>query len=100
MKIAYVNVQAIAANSATARWRTPRVNALVQKKQAEAPKQKTPQDQQRFQQARRPKCRAAANCRASFEKLARSQQMAQEKHLSMLLSAADAGLIWADPAST
>ena len=100
LRIAYVNIQAIAANSADGKVATAKVNALVQKKQAEAPKQKTPQDAQRFQQEAQAEVqKLQADLQGEFQKKLGPilQQMAQEKHLSLLLSAADAGLIWADP---
>ena len=100
LKIAYVNIQAIVANSADGKAATAKVNTLIQKKQAEAPKQKTPQDQQRFQQdAQAEVQKLQGDLQAEFQKKLSPilQQMAQEKHLSMLLSAGDAGLIWADP---
>src|SRR5256885_1505460 len=50
-KIAFVNVQYIAANTAEGKVANNKVNALVQKKQAEiAASQKNPQDAQRIQQ--------------------------------------------------
>src|SRR5437764_14981726 len=50
-KIAFVNVQYIAANSAEGKVANNKVNALVQKKQAEiAASQKNQQDAQRIQQ--------------------------------------------------
>jgi len=100
LRIAYVNIQAIAATSVDGKAATLKVNALIQKKQAEAPKQKTPQDQQRFQQdAQAEVQKLQGDLQGEFQKklFPILQQMAQEKHLSMLLSAADAGLLWADP---
>ena len=50
-KIAYVNIQYIAANSADGKAANAKVEALVKKKQAEVTaSQKTPQDAQRVQQ--------------------------------------------------
>jgi Skp family chaperone for outer membrane proteins len=99
LKIAYVSIQAIAANSADGKAAAAKVNALIQKKQAEVPKQK-PQDTQRFQQdAQAEVQKLQADLQGEFQKKLGPilQQMAQEKHLSMLFSAGDAGLVWADP---
>ena len=50
-KIAYVNLQAIAGNSAEGKADNTKVEALVKRKQGEAPaNQKTPQEAQKFQQ--------------------------------------------------
>src|SRR4051794_33276450 len=90
-KIAYVNLQYIAANSADGRAANTKVNALVQKKQAEAAaNQKTQQDAQRFQQAAQEEIqKLQADLQNEFQKklFPILQAMAQEKHLSMLLSA-------------
>ena len=100
-KIAFVNVQAIVAMSAEGKADSAKVDALVKKKQAEAPaNQKTPQDAQRFQQdAQAEVQRLQAQLQEDFQKklFPILQQLAQEKHLSMLLSAQDAGLVWAEP---
>lgn len=99
-KIAYVNVQYIAANSAEGKVANGRVNALIQKKQTEMAAQKTPQDSQKFQQAAQAEVqKLQADLQAEFQRKLGPvlQQLAQEKHLSVLLSAADAGLIWAEP---
>jgi Skp family chaperone for outer membrane proteins len=99
-KIAFVNVQYIAANSADGKVANGRVNALVQKKQAEIAANKNPQDAQRLQQeAQNEVQKLQADLQAEFQKklLPVLTQMSQEKHLSMLMSAADAGLIWAEP---
>ena len=99
-KIAYVNVQYIAANSAEGKVANGKVNALIQKKQTEMAALKTPADSQKFQQAAQAEVqKLQADLQAEFQKKLGPvlQQMAQEKHLSVLLSAADAGLIWAEP---
>jgi Skp family chaperone for outer membrane proteins len=100
-KIAYVNVQAIAANSAEGKAANAKIEALVKKKQGEAAAvQKNPQDQQRFQQeAQQEVQKLQAELQAEFQNklVPILRQMAQEKHLSMLLSAQDAGLIYAEP---
>jgi len=101
-KVAYVNVQAIAVNSADGKAANAKIEALVKKKQAEAGanQKATPQDQQRFQQeAQQEVQKLQQELQAEFQKklVPILQQMAQEKHLSMLLSAQEAGLIWAEP---
>ena len=99
-KIAFVNVQYIAANSAEGKVANGRVNALVQKKQAEIAANKNPQDAQRLQQeAQNEVQKLQADLQAEFQKklLPVLTAMSQEKKLSMLMSAADAGLIWAEP---
>ena len=100
-KIAFVNVQYIAANSAEGKVANNKVNALVQKKQAEiAASQKNPQDAQRIQQQAQTEVqKLQTDLQGEFQKklVPVLQQMAQEKHLSMLMSAQDAGLIWAEP---
>jgi len=101
-KIAYVNVQAIVQTSAEGKSDNAKVDALVKKKQGEAAAMKapTPQDQQKFQQqAQQEIQQLQTQLQADFQKklMPILQQMAQEKHLSMLLSAQDAGLIWAEP---
>ena len=100
-KIAFVNIQAIVAMSAEGKADSAKVDALVKKKQAEAPaNQKTPQDAQRFQQqAQQEVQQLQTQLQEDFQKklFPILQQLAQEKHLSMLLSAQDAGLVWAEP---
>ena len=100
-KIAFVNIQVIVATSVEGKADSAKVDALVKKKQAEAPaNQKTPQDAQRFQQeAQADVQRLQAQLQDDFQKklFPILQQLAQEKHLSMLLSAQDAGLVWAEP---
>ena len=100
-KIAFVNIQVIVSTSVEGKADSAKVDALVKKKQAEAPaNQKTPQDAQRFQQdAQQEVQKLQADLQADFQRklFPVLQQMAQEKHLSMLLSAQDAGLIWAEP---
>jgi Skp family chaperone for outer membrane proteins len=100
-KIAFVNVQYIAANSTEGKAANARVSALVQKKQGEiAASQKNPQDAQRIQQEAQTEVqKLQTDLQNEFQKklFPVLQQMAQEKHLSVLLSAADAGLIWAEP---
>jgi len=130
-KIAYVNLQLIAASSADGKAANGKVNALVQKKQAEAQTrqkalsdnqtklsqggavlseaartqlqkeiEKETLDAQRFQQDAQGEIqRLQQELQGDFQKklFPILQQMAQEKHLSMLVSAQDAGLIWAEP---
>ena len=100
-KIAFVNVQYIAANSAEGKAANTKVSALVAKKQAEiAAAQKNPQDAQRIQQdAQNEVQKLQTDLQNEFQKklLPVLQQMAQDNHLSMLMSAGDAGLIWAEP---
>ncbi len=100
-KVAFVNVQAIAANSTEGKAANAKIESLVKKKQGEAAaNQKTPQDAQRFQQeAQQEVQKLQQELQGEFQRklVPILQQMAQEKHLSMLLSAQDAGLIWAEP---
>ena len=101
-KIAYVNVQAIAANSAEGKAANAKIESLVNKKRTElqANTQKTPQDAQRLQQeAQQEVQKLQAELQGEFQQklVPLLQKMAQEKHLSMLLSAQEAGLIWAEP---
>src|SRR5881409_459884 len=90
-KIAFVNVQYIAANSNDGKAANARVNALVQKKQGEiAAAQKNPQEAQKIQAAAQEEVqKLQAELQAEFQKklFPLLQQMAVEKHLSMLLSA-------------
>jgi Skp family chaperone for outer membrane proteins len=99
-KIAFVNVQYIAANSAEGKVANNKVGALVQKKQNEIAANKNPQDAQRIQQEAQAEVQKLQNdLQNDFQKklLPVLTQMAQEKHLSLLMSASDAGLIWAEP---
>lgn len=101
-KIAYVNIQVIVASSAEGKADNAKVEALVKKKQGEAAAMKTPtpQAQQQFQQqAQQEVQQLQGQLQQEFQQklLPVLQQLAQEKHLSMLLSAQDAGLIWAEP---
>ena len=99
-KVAYVNLQYLASNSADGKAANAKVAELVKKKQAEAATKKTPQDQQAFQQqAMQEVQQMQAALQDEFQKklFPVLQKMAQEKHLSMLLSSQDAGLIWAEP---
>ena len=99
-KIAYVNLQYIASNSADGKAANARVEALVKKKQAEVATKKTPQEQQAFQQqAMQEVQQAQAALQSEFQKklFPVLQKLAQEKHLSMLVSSQDAGIIWAEP---
>jgi Skp family chaperone for outer membrane proteins len=100
-KIAYVNVAAIAANSVDGKAANAKMEALANKKKSElAANQKTPQDSQRFQQeAQLELQKLQAELQGEFQQklVPILQKMAQEKHLSMLLSAQEAGLIWAEP---
>ena len=99
-KTAFVNVQYIAANSAEGKAANAKVDALVKKKQAEAAAVKAPADQQKFQQAAQEEIqKLQVQLQQEFQQklFPILQAMAQEKHLSMLVSAQDAGLIWAEP---
>jgi len=100
-KIAFVNVQYIVANSAEGKADNARVAALIQKKQGEiAASQKEPQEAQRIQQDAQAEVQKLQNeLQNDFQKklFPILQRMAQEKHLSMLMSSADAGVIWAEP---
>jgi Skp family chaperone for outer membrane proteins len=101
-KIAYVNMQAIAANSVEGRAANARMETLVTKKKGEieAASKKTPQDAQRLQQeAQQEVQKLNVELQTEFQQklVPILQKMAQEKHLSMLLSAQEAGLIWAEP---
>jgi len=99
-KIAFVNVQYIAANSAEGKTANARVEALIKKKQAEIAANKNPQDTQRLQQqAQEEVQKLQIDLQNDFQKklVPILTLMAQEKHLSMLMSAADGGLIWAEP---
>ena len=129
-KIAYINIQRIANESAEGKSATAKVQALVQKKQAEAnEKNKTLQaDQQKLasggtvmsDQARAELekkierqnvelQRATQDAQQEVQELQNElqnefqrklmpivQQVAQEKGLHMLFSAADSGIVWAD----
>ena len=101
-KIAYVNVPLIVQNSVEGKADNAKVDALVKKKQGEASAMKTPtpQAQQQFQQqAQQEVQQLQAQLQADFQQklMPVLTALAQEKHLSMLLSAQDAGLIWAEP---
>src|SRR5256885_3532707 len=100
-KIAYVNLQAIAGNSAEGKADNAKVDALVKKKQGEAPaNQKTPQEAQKFQQdAQAEVQKLQSELQNDFQRklFPVLQQLAKDRQLSMLLSSQDAGLIWADP---
>jgi Skp family chaperone for outer membrane proteins len=99
-KIAFVNLQYIAANTAEGKVANNRVSALVQKKQAEIAANKNLQDSQRLQQeAQNEVQKLQADLQAEFQKklMPILTLLAQEKHLSLLMSAGDAGLIWAEP---
>ena len=88
------------ANSAEGKAANAKIEALVKKKQAEANPKAAPQDQQRFQQeAQQEVQKLQAELQAEFQNklVPILRQLAQEKHLSMLLSAQDAGLIYAEP---
>ena len=99
-KIAFVNIQYIVANSAEGKGANAKVNALIQKKQGEiAAAQKNPQDAQRIQQEAQTEVQKLQNdLQNDFQKklMPILTLMAQEKHLSMLMSA-EAGVIWAEP---
>lgn len=99
-KVAYVNLQYIAANSADGKAANAKVQELVKKKQAEAAAKKTPQEQQAFQQqAMQEVQQMQQSLQGEFQKklFPVLQKMAQDKHLSMLVSSQDAGIIWAEP---
>ena len=101
-KIAYVNIPLIVQNSVEGKADNAKVDALVKKKQGEAAAMKTPtpQAQQQFQQqAQQEIQQLQAQLQNEFQGklMPVLQQLAQEKKLSMLLSAQDAGLIWAEP---
>ena len=101
-KTAFVNIQYIVANSTEGKADSAKVDALVKKKQGEAAAMKTPtpQAQQQFQQqAQQEVQQLQVQLQADFQKklMPVLQQLAQEKHLSMLLSAQDAGVVWAEP---
>jgi Skp family chaperone for outer membrane proteins len=92
----------IVQNSVEGKADNAKVDALVKKKQAEAAalKTPTPQAQQQFQQqAQQEVQQLQAQLQGDFQQklMPILTQLAQEKHLSMLLSAQDAGLIWAEP---
>ena len=99
-KVAYVNLQYLASNSADGKAANAKVQALIKQRQAEMAAKKTPQEQQAFQQ------QAAQEVQQLQQQMQNEfqqklfpvlQKLAQEKHLSMLLSSQDAGLIWAEP---
>jgi len=99
-KVAYVNLQYLASNSADGKAANAKVQALIKQRQAELAAKKTPQEQQAFQQ------QAAQEVQQMQQQMQNEfqqklfpvlQKLAQEKHLSMLLSSQDAGLIWAEP---
>jgi Skp family chaperone for outer membrane proteins len=103
-KIAFVNVQAIAVNSADGRAANAKIEALVKKKSAELDAnkatQKTPQDAQRLQQeAQQEVQKLQADLQNEFQQklVPILRQMAQEKHLSALLGAQESGVIYAEP---
>ena len=101
-KIAYVNIPLIVQNSTEGKADNAKVEALVKKKQGEAAAMKTPtpQAQQQFQQqAQQEVQQLQAQLQADFQKklMPVLTQLAQEKKLSVLLSAQDAGLVWAEP---
>jgi Skp family chaperone for outer membrane proteins len=99
-KVAYVNLQYLASNSADGKAANTKVEALVKKKQAEAAAKKTPQEQQAFQQqAMQEVQQMQQGLQNEFQQklFPVLQKMAQDKHLSMLLSSQDAGVIWAEP---
>ena len=101
-KYAFVNIQAIIATSAEGKADNAKVEALVKRKQAEAQapaNQKTPQAAQRFQEdAQAEVQKLQGELQADFQRklMPVLQQLALEKHLSMLFGA-DAGLLWAEP---
>jgi len=101
-KIAYVNIQLIVQTSVEGKADNAKVDALVKKKTADAAalKTPTPQAQQQFQQqAQQEVQQLQAQLQQDFQAklMPVLAQLAQEKKLSMLLSAQDAGLVWAEP---
>src|SRR5437764_2447270 len=96
-KIAYVNIQQIVQASAEGKADNAKVDVLVKKKQAEAPaNQKTPQDAQRFQQQAQAEVQQLQQeLQADFQRklMPILQKLAQDNHLSMLLSSQDARVI-------
>jgi len=99
-KVAYVNLQYIASNSADGKAANAKVQALIKQRQAEMAAKKTPQEQQAFQQ------QAAQEVQQMQQQMQNEfqqklfpvlQKLAQDKHLSMLVSSQDAGIIWAEP---
>jgi len=100
-KIAFVNIQAIIQGTVEGKADNAKVDALLKKKQSEAAAGRgTPQDAQKFQaQAQQEIQQLQMSLQQDFQRKLTPilQQIAQEKKLSMLLSAADAGLIWAEP---
>ena len=99
-KVAYVNLQYLASNSADGKAANAKVQALIKQRQAEISAKKTPQEQQAFQQqASQEVQQMQQQMQNEFQQklFPVLQKMAQEKHLSMLLSSQDAGLIWAEP---
>jgi len=99
-KLAFVNVQYIVGNSAEGKADNARVAALIQKKQGEIAANKNQQDAQRIQQEAQAEVqKLQAELQNDFQKklFPILQRLAQEKHLSMLMSSADAGVIWAEP---
>jgi Skp family chaperone for outer membrane proteins len=106
-KIAFVNVQVLAVNSADGKAANAKIEALVKKKQTELEaikaNQKTPQDQQRLQQesqqAQQEVQKLQADLQNEFQQklIPILRQMAQEKHLSALLGAQESGVIYAEP---
>jgi Skp family chaperone for outer membrane proteins len=100
-KVGFVNLQAIAGASAEGKADNAKVEALVKKKQAEAPaNQKTQQAAQQFQQqAEQEVQKLQSDLQNDFQRklFPVLQQLAQDKKLSVLLSAQDAGVIWAEP---
>ena len=130
-KVAYIDIQRIANQSAEGKAATAKVQALVQKKQAET-NEKTKQiqaDQQKLQsgmsvmsdQARAELEKKIERQNIELQRLTQDaqqevqdlqqtlqnefqrklmpivQQVAQDKGLHLLFSAADAGIVWADP---
>ena len=101
-QVAFVNIQAIIGTSTEGKADNAKVDALVKRKQAEAQapaNQKTPQDAQRFQQQAQAEVqKLQGELQNDFQRklMPVLQQLAQEKHLSMLFSA-EAGLLWAEP---
>lgn len=98
-KVAYVNLQYIAFNSAEGKAANAKVEAFVQKRRSEATASKVPLDQ-RFQQSLMQDVQKMRNdLQIEFQKklFPVLEQLAKDKHLSMLLSSQDAGLIWTEP---
>ena len=84
-KVAYVNLQYLASNSADGKAANAKVQALIKQRQAEISAKKTPQEQQAFQQqASQEVQQMQQQMQNEFQQklFPVLQKMAQEKHLS------------------